>query len=342
MAKKSEKVAAERPSFSDIVCSEIDKQFGEVMTSGDHVITEERMVIPFSPIIDPLIGGGIAEGTWVTLSGRYGSGKSTCAMRIAANAQKPEYGSRNVYLLSVEARYTKEMATGTRGLITTKPRFNVIESRPDHILSAEDFLRIGDLILNSHPGCVLVIDSPSAFASQEARAQGVDYQNRGQVNKTFSEFVRQNAQVCRVNKSIVIACVHLQKTQGIFSTWDEKIAESLNYAATTKLRIKFDKPFKDSSEKQIGQELHWEVDKSCRGSGSTATGFIRYGLGVDENQERLIVGQDLGLIDKSGSHYTFSFLDEPLKAHGLQQAWELLEANPDVADKLAEKIKEII
>lgn len=343
LSKKKTSEPIDKPSFGEIVRQIVDKEYGKVMTSGSSVISENRMIIPITPVIDPLVGGGVTEGSWMSISGKYGTGKTTTALRIAANAQRPEYGSREVYYLSVEGRFKRSNALGTRGLKVEAPYFNLIESKPDAILDAEGFLRIAEIIIASHPGCVLIIDSPSAFASSEARAQGVAYQNRGQVNKSFSELVRQNAQTVRVNKSIVICCVHLAKSQGFGAGWDEKIAESLNYAAELKLRIKYDSAFKDTSEKRIGQELHWEVDKSDLGSGGTATGYIRYGTGIDVSWELFEVGKELGLIDQSGANYTLEFLDgEPQTIKGKQKVWEFLEENPDAAQRLATKIREML
>ena len=57
--------------------------------------------ISISPAIDIALGGGIKEGSWLTLTGDPKSGKTTTAMQIAANCQKE---GRPIIYLDVEGR----------------------------------------------------------------------------------------------------------------------------------------------------------------------------------------------------------------------------------------------
>jgi recombination protein RecA len=87
---------------------EIQKKYGEgVLMDASFLLDEEKIVIPVSPAIDIALRGGIPEGSVCTFSGKSGSGKSTTALQIAANAQKKEYGSRKIYYADVECRLKK-------------------------------------------------------------------------------------------------------------------------------------------------------------------------------------------------------------------------------------------
>lgn len=326
----------------DSVLAEIERQFGDVVRSGTAVIEENRAVIPVSPALDPMLGGGVPEGSWVTASGRFGCGKTTVALRFAANAQKPEYGSRPVFYFSIESRWEEKNARGTRGLIATPPHFNVVESTDENILRAEDHLKIAALVLNSVPRAVLILDSPSMFSTSDAAAEGVEHQNRGGANKLFGEFIRQNAAVCRVRRSVVWSNIHLARSQGQFAGWDEKIAETANYAAGVKIKIRYTQAWK-VGDKQVGQVLKWRVDKSAlSGPGGEADGYLRYGIGVDDDMERLTLGVELGLVTKSGAWYSLDFLPEPRKVQGLEGAWALLQERPELSALLADRIRGVV
>jgi RecA/RadA recombinase len=84
----------------------IKSDYGEdVIVTGDRVLEEEKIIIPISPKLDLITNGGMPEGCWVTLVGKPKSGKTSLALHIAANCQKPEYGEREVYYFDIEGRF---------------------------------------------------------------------------------------------------------------------------------------------------------------------------------------------------------------------------------------------
>lgn len=344
MAKKKDDTPG--PTSATLsVLAQIEREYGKVVQSGVETINEKRAVIPVSPAVDSITDGGVPEGTWVTAAGKYGSGKSTTALRLAANAQRPEFGGRSVYYLDVEGRLDAKLMGGVRGLNPEPPLFNHIVSTPDRILSAEDFLEIGTLALNGDHGCVLIIDSPSAFCTEGNRSEGVRAVDRGSANKAFGTFIRQNAQVVRVRKSIVWSSLHLVQTQSQYGTgWTEKVAELMKYVSSTMLRIRYTQDWRVGPKDKsilIGQRLFWEVDKAALGApGRQAEGYIRYGIGLDDTQELIGPAVDFGLIEKSGTWYSLSYLGEnPPKVQGLEKVWEIIDADPEKVAKLREALK---
>jgi len=95
MAKAREK----KPEY----LAKIIKEYGNIISTGLEVLEEKKgyKVISVSPAIDIALGGGIKEGSWVTLTGDPKSGKTTTAMQIAANCQKE---GRPVIYLDAEGR----------------------------------------------------------------------------------------------------------------------------------------------------------------------------------------------------------------------------------------------
>jgi hypothetical protein len=128
--------------------------------------------------------------------------------------------------------------------------------------------------------------------------------------------------------------------------WKEKSGQAIAYQTDVKLRAKFHKPWTigtQTNETQIGQEIEWTAQCSAIGPpGGTITSYIRYGQGIDKAMELTTLGSDMGLIAKSGSWYTLSFLDGEegkQKLQGLEKVRQYLVDNPETYNKLYEQIK---
>lgn len=80
---KSEKSIT--PSYLDKTI----KEYGQILKKGSEVLKdkEDLQVISISPAIDVGLGGGVLEGSWITLTGDPKSGKTTTSMQIAKTAK---------------------------------------------------------------------------------------------------------------------------------------------------------------------------------------------------------------------------------------------------------------
>ena len=60
----------------------IIKEFGEhIIRSGNSVVDTELVVVPISPCLDIILGGGIPEGSFVIFTGQPKCGKTTSTQR---------------------------------------------------------------------------------------------------------------------------------------------------------------------------------------------------------------------------------------------------------------------
>jgi recombination protein RecA len=66
---------------------QIEKEFGNVLISGDVLKEYQGKIIPISLSLDLALNGGLPEGTVMTVSGVSGCGKTTLCLTIIANAQ---------------------------------------------------------------------------------------------------------------------------------------------------------------------------------------------------------------------------------------------------------------
>jgi archaellum biogenesis ATPase FlaH len=64
-----------------------------VFTSGQSIIDKPSVIIPFSPALDLVLGGGVPEGSFMVFTGPPKCGKSVSSLDFAGTAQQLKYRS---------------------------------------------------------------------------------------------------------------------------------------------------------------------------------------------------------------------------------------------------------
>lgn len=304
------------------IIKDIEKELGKgVIISGREILDRPKMLIPVGPAINQITGGGIPEGSWVILSGKEKLGKSLTALHFAKNCQRPEYGSRNIYYLNVEARLKKRDILGIEGLDPDK--INIIESTEKRILTAEDYLTTAANVLHTDKRCVIIIDSVSQLVAQRAQDGGVGTQTRGSGGILVSDFTSQMGPVVNVKNAIVICILqHRHNTSGKGSPIIEKGGWAIQYQVDVKLFGIGGPKFLAETEgaDPYGQIVTWQ----CKSTGTsmppnrTCESYLRYGEGIDETTELIVDASDIGLIGGGGTAWlSFDFLANHLEEIGL-------------------------
>jgi recombination protein RecA len=327
---------------------DVKKTFGDnIILSGNAVVDKELITIPVSPSLDIVLGGGIPEGSFVILTGQPKCGKTTTSLDFCATAQQKQYAygsfkeGREVYYLNIEGRLKKRDLEGIPGLDLT--RFHIIGSQTGKILHAEEYLQIGERIINEIPGSVVVIDSYSALCTEAEITSDMNKMQRADGAKLLAKFCRKVANVIPVNKNIVIGITHLMGNPGYGTVeWKEKSGQAIAYQTDVKLKAKFFKKWNLSENSpQIGQEVEWEVLCSALGPpGGSITSYLRYGQGIDKQMELVTLAVDLGLISKGGAWYTMTSVEDKPKFQGLEKTRQYIVDHPEVYADLWSKIKE--
>tara|TARA_B100002019_G_scaffold29462_1_gene23395 strand:+ start:4922 stop:5935 length:1014 start_codon:yes stop_codon:yes gene_type:complete len=327
--------------------TDIKKSFGDdIILSANSVVDKKIINIPISPSLDIALNGGIPEGSFVILTGQPKCGKTTTSLYVAAIAQQKQYAhgdfadGREVYYLNIEGRLKKRDLNGIKGL--DLDRFHIIGSKTGKILHAEEYLQIGERIINEVPGSVVIIDSYSALCTESEITSDMSKMQRADGAKLLAKFCRKVANVIPVNKNIVIGITHLMGNPGYGSSeWKEKSGQAIAYQTDIKLKAAYFKAWNVGKEEtQIGQTIDWQVICSALGPpGAKITSYIRYGVGVDKEMELFNLATDLGLIDKGGAWYTFSTVKDTPKFQGGEKARDFIAQNPKVYDSLWKEVK---
>lgn len=359
MAKKKSDDAVElkMDDFVGRLRSEITKGFGNgVFKSAQDVLNKKLKIIPWSKSMDDGIGGGLVEGSWISISGPKKVGKTTSFLTFAASAQKH---GKTVFFLCPEARLKDMNLNGIKGLDQDPNKFVIIESSEDKILSTQDYLNIAERIIKTYPGCVIIIDSISALADQRELDEGLGCQTRGGNQKVISQFINNVAQIVSVNRTIVCGIVHLiANTSGFGASQVEKQPNRWGYQADYILRAKYaDKWLAGSGENSevIGQIIHWECLTSAIGIPyGKFDSYLRFKVGLDNVYEQIQYATNCGLITKAGAWYELSFLasykeileelnkdsedkEKLPKLQGSENVWQFINENQILCDILAKE-----
>lgn len=340
--KKTEDVALGHTESIEQLQRYCDEEMGEgVMTSGASR-TASAQLIPVSPSLDLALGGGIREGSWVGITGPEKSGKTVTALAIAAAAQRPENGGRFVMYFDIEGRQNEPTFAGIQGLDRSPGRFCYIQSSDKKIMNGEDFLRVATKAIATIKGVVVIVDSASALCCETEMTADVGDEAYAAGHKTYSRFIRINAQATLVNRPIVIVMTHqIANLRSRFGGRKERVATAQLYRYDYQLKVERSTPWPDNAPRPAGLTVDWTC-KVGRESvpGVPVTSHIRFGVGIDSTLELYRTGCALGLIGRKGSYYSFDFLDEPGKRHqGDEAAYRALRRRPDWLALLSERIK---
>lgn len=351
MAKKEKEVVE---SVSGI--KELTNKYGkEAFISGEDFLKEKREVISFSPKLDLLLDGGIPEGSFVILSGPPKCGKTVSSLHFAANAQLL---GRKVYYLNIEGRIKPRDLNGIPKLQLTPDKFQVVRSYKTEdgqtkILLAHEYLEIAERLIDTEPGCIIIIDSVSQLCTEDEQTADIDEQKRAPGPVLMARFTKRIANKIPVSKCIVISILHVvANTGGGPAKKSRTGGNKVVYAVDVDLDCTHTERWKvggsadnEESGTQIGKKVHWIANSTAGnvGAGAKTTSYIRYGYGIDEVYELFDVAKICSLVEKKGSWFNLSFIEgEEVKFQGEEKAIDYLRENPDKIELLKTKVKELL
>jgi protein RecA len=320
------------------VIDEINSKFGRVIKSGSELLDRVSKTIPVSPAHDLGLGGGIPQGSWVTVAGKPKTHKTSTILHFARNCQKE---GMEVYYGNIEGRLKKR---DIRLDNLDMSRFHVIESSEEKLLTAVDYLTIFEDLLKTKKEILLIIDSVSMLADEKEIEGGIGTSTRGGGAKYLAQFCRNMAGVVPVRNHIVVGIMQLMaNTSGYGSPFQEKGGNAIVYQADVRMQVKSTELI-ESDKQVVGAKVDWKINASALNTppGQEYESYIKYGSGIDEVMELATLGEVLGLITKGGAWYTVDVLPDKPKFQGLEKLKTFLEGDKKLCQILRNKIKELI
>ncbi len=317
----------------DLTLKSIEKQFGRgsIMRLGDpNSVWREISTIPSGSIsLDVALGiGGYPRGRIVEIYGPEASGKTTLALHALAETQK--LGGTAAF---IDAEHALDMTyAGALGVDTEE----LLVSQPD---TWEQALEIADMLIRSNSIDMLVIDSVAALTPRAELEGEMGDSHVGLQARLMSQAMRKLTASIAKSRCCMVFINQIRMKIGVMFGSPETTTggRALKFYASCRLDVRRIGSIK-SGQDIIGNRTRVKVVKNKLAPPFREAEFdIVYGKGISNVGDSLDLGTDIGLIDKSGSWYSYE--GERL-GQGRQNAIVTLAENSEMFDGLFHRLRE--
>jgi len=320
---------AERTKALDMALGQIEKQFGAgaVMKMGDKGSMSIETVPTGALALDLALGiGGIPRGRVVEIFGPEGSGKTTLATHVVAEAQRN--GGICAYIdaeHAMDPTYARAIGVDVDELLI---------SQPD---TGEQALEIADMLIRSGALDVVVIDSVAALTPRAEIEGEMGDAHVGLQARLMSQALRKLTSNLNKSQTILIFINQLREKIGVMFGSPETTpgGRALKFYSSLRLDIRRIEAIKDGLE-VVGNRTRVKVVKNkCAPPFRQAEFDIMYGRGISREGSVVDLGVDLGIVKKSGAWYTYE--GEQL-GQGRENAKKFLLENPEVMVEITDRV----
>ena len=316
-----------------LTMDKIEKDYGKgsVMMMGDKAETMQEVISTGSIGLDVALGiGGLPRGRVVEIYGPESSGKTTLATHVIAEAQKK--GGMCAFIdaeHAFDSAYAKKLGVDVDNLLISQPDYG------------EQALEIADRLILSGALDVVVIDSVAALVPKSELEGEMGDSNMGLHARLMSQALRKLTATISKTNTICIFINQLREKIGVMFGNPEVTTggNALKFYASVRLDIRRMTQVKDGDE-AIGNHVKVKVVKNKVAPPFRAAEFdIIFGEGISKNGEIVDMGTELGIVQKSGSWYSYN--NDKL-GQGRDAIKQLMVDNPELAKEIEAKIREKI
>jgi recombination protein RecA len=312
---------------------QIEKEFGKgsIMKLGSYSANNKIEVIPTGCLtLDLAIGvGGLPRGRIIEIYGPESSGKTTVTLHVIAQVQK--MGGTAAFVDAEQALdpvYAANLGIDLEELYI---------SQPDN---GEQALEIVDYLVKSNSVDLIVVDSVAALTPKAELEGDMGDSHIGLQARLMSQALRKLVAIGNKSKTCIIFINQLREKVGVMFGSPETTTggKALKFYSTVRLDVRKIDTVKDGAD-IIGNKTRIKVVKNkVAPPFKTAEFEIIYGKGISQSGCILDLAITHGLIEKSGSW--FSYNGEKI-GQGKENAKQFLERNPEIMNTLEAKIKAI-
>ena len=324
---------SEKMRALEAALGQIEKQFGKgsVMKLGDYKAMEIEAIPTGALSLDIALGiGGIPRGRIIEIFGPESSGKTTLALHMIAEAQK--LGGEAAFIDAEHALdpvYAKHLGVDID---------NLIVSQPD---TGEQALEIAEALVRSGAIDIIVIDSVAALVPKAEIDGDMGDSHMGLQARLMSQALRKLTGVCSKTKTCIIFINQLREKVGVMFGNPEVTTggKALKFYASVRLDVRKGEPVKSGSE-VIGCRTKVKVVKNKMAPPFRTAEFeMIFGKGISRPGTLLDMAVEYGIIEKSGSWYTYN--DERIGERGRDNVVAYLDSQPALCDEIEAKIRQI-
>jgi len=311
----------------------LEKDYGKgsVMLLGDKPVHEQSVISTGSIGLDVALGiGGLPRGRVVEIYGPESSGKTTIATHVIAEAQKK--GGMCAFIdaeHAFDSSYAKKLGVDVDNLLISQPDYG------------EQALEIADRLILSGALDVVVIDSVAALVPKSELEGEMGDSKMGLHARLMSQALRKLTATISKTNTICIFINQMREKIGVMFGNPETTTggNALKFYASVRLDIRRQAQVKDG-DSAIGNHVKVKVVKNKVAPPFRAAEFdIIFGQGISKTGEIVDMGTELGIVQKSGSWYSYN--NDKL-GQGRDSVKQLMVDNPELANEIEGKIREKI
>ncbi|MEM9169845.1 MAG: recombinase RecA [Pseudomonadota bacterium] len=310
--------------------SQIDKAFGKgsVMKLGDRDVVDIESISTGSLGLDIALGiGGLPKGRIVEIYGPESSGKTTLALHVAAQAQ--QRGGVAAFVdaeHALDPQYAQKLGVNLDELLI---------SQPD---TGEQALEIADTLVRSGAVDILVIDSVAALTPRAELEGDMGDSLPGLQARLMSQALRKLTGSIAKSNCLVVFINQIRMKIGVMFGSPETTTggNALKFYASVRLDIRRIGAIKKADE-VVGNQTRVKIVKNKVAPPFKQVEFdIMYGEGVSYVGELVDLGVKAGVVEKSGSWFSF---DSERIGQGRENAKQYLKDNPEIATAIDRAVR---
>ena len=328
---EEQKKAEKKKKAVDDAISQVERAYGKgaIMRFTDNEVVPVEVIPTGALSLDIALGvGGVPRGRIIEIFGHEGTGKTTLALHIVAEAQK--LGGIAAFIdveHALDTTYARNIGVNLE---------NVLISQPD---SGEQALEIVETLIRSGAIDVVIIDSVAALTPQAEVEGEMGDAHVGLLPRLMSKALRKLSSVTSKSKTCVIFTNQIRQKIGIiFGNPDITPGGlALKFHTSVRLEIRRATQIKEGTDVLGNRVLVKVVKNKVAPPFKEAEFDVTFGKGISKEGTILDIAVDAELVEKRGSW--FSYNNERI-GQGRNNAKTYLEQHPEIMAELDKKIRE--
>ena len=326
---KKEVVAKRTDTGIEDTLKAIEAKFGEgsIMKLGEKPRVHIGAIPTGSIGLDHALGvGGFPQGRIIEIFGPESSGKTTLALHAIAEAQAN--GGICAFIdaeHAMDPEYSKKLGVDINQLLI---------SQPD---SGEEALEIAESLVRSGKIAVIVIDSVAALTPKAEIEGEMGQSHVGLQARLMSQALRKLTAIVDKTSTVVIFINQIRMKIGVMWGNPETTpgGNALKFYSSVRIDIRRIAQIK-KGEEVIGSRTRAKVVKNKVAAPFREAEFdLMYGEGISQEGEILMLGEQLGVVQKSGSSYAWG---ETKLGRGYDSARVFLKEEKKVRNDILKEI----
>jgi len=332
MIEEQQKEILEKRKALESALASIERRFGKgsimPLKSAERVKVE---AIPTGSLaLDIATGvGGIPKGKIIEIFGPESSGKTTLALHMIAEAQKR--GGIAVFIdaeHALDPKYAQKIGVDLDNLYISQPDYG------------EQALEIAESLLRSGAVDVIVIDSVAALVPKDELEGEIGEAHVGKQARLMAQALRKLKSLAHNANAAVIFINQLREKIGVMFGNPETTpgGRALKFFADMRLDVRRVGEAKEG-DNRVGSRVRVKVVKNKLAPPFKEAEFdMIYGEGICKLCDLIDTASELGVIKKSGAWYSYG---ETRLGQGRDQAKKFLQENPELAQEIEKKVREV-